>query len=82
MWGDNRAEGGAGREKIHLRQNKGDSLVNTPQGSGRQDSQGETVHKEAVGGGCFSRGKMKTYGTLRDFPLWNLCLVLSSQLVT
>ena len=47
------AAGGAGGERIHLRQNKGDrSLLNT-QGSSGQDSRGEAVCQETVGGGCF-----------------------------
>lgn len=40
-------------ERIHLRQNIGDkSLLNTPQEL-EQDSKGEAVRKDAVGGGCF-----------------------------
>lgn len=36
--------GGAHGERIHLRQNKRDTnLLNTPQGSDRQDSKGETA---------------------------------------
>lgn len=44
--------GGPGHERIHLRQNKVDrSLLTTLQGSGGQDSKGETICKEAVGQG-------------------------------
>lgn len=49
-----KAEMKAGGERIHLRQNKGDrSLLKAPQRSGRQDSRGEAVCNEGVGGGCF-----------------------------
>lgn len=42
----------SGSERIHLRWNKGQrSLLNTQQGSGRQDSKAETVCSEVVGGG-------------------------------
>lgn len=45
--------GSLGGESIHTRWNKGDrSLLNTPQGSGRQNSKEETVCHEAVVGGC------------------------------
>ena len=43
--------GGTGGETIHLRPNKRDkSLLNTLPGSSGQDSKGETVCSEAVGG--------------------------------
>ena len=43
---------GAGGEIIHSRQNKGDrSSSNIPQGSCGQDSEGETVCHNTVGGG-------------------------------
>ena len=46
--------GGTGSERIHPRQNKGDrTLLNTPQRNSWQDSRGEAVRQEAVGGGCF-----------------------------
>lgn len=39
MWGDDWVEAsGAGGERIHRRQNKGESLLNTLDGSGGQDS--------------------------------------------
>ena len=42
---DQVAASSIGGERIHPRQNKGDrNLLNTPQGSGGQDSKGETVH--------------------------------------
>lgn len=55
MWGDDEVgAGGVGGKGIHLSQNKGDgSLLNMPQGSGRQDSRREAVCQELVGGGCF-----------------------------
>ena len=58
MWGNDRVEAnGVGGERIHLKQNKGDrSLLNTSQGSSGQDSRGEAVCHEVVGGGeraCF-----------------------------
>lgn len=40
-------------ERIHPRQNKGDGgLLKTGQGSRGQDSRGEAVWHEGVGGGC------------------------------
>lgn len=46
--------GGAGGERIHLKQNRGDrSVLTAPQGSHGQDSRGEAVYHEAVGGDCF-----------------------------
>lgn len=46
--------GGAGGERIHLKQNTGDrSVLTAPQGSHGQDSRGEAVYHEAVGGDCF-----------------------------
>lgn len=51
MWG---GSGGAGGERIHLRQDKGNrSVLNTLQGRGGQDKEGEAVGKEAVNGCCF-----------------------------
>ena len=38
-------------EIIHLRQNKGDSLLNILQGSSRQDSKGKAVCQKALVGG-------------------------------
>ena len=57
--GKDRVEvGGTEGKRIHLRQNKaGRNLLNTPLGSGGQDSRGETVHPEAVGEGCFKGGR-------------------------
>ena len=61
---------GARGGRIHLRQDKGDSLLTTPQGSGKQDSRGEAVCKEAVGGGCFYGGKVRRYGDTKFSLFW------------
>lgn len=74
MRGDHQVEdGGAGSERIHPRQSKDRSLWNTVQGSGGRDSGGETVCTEAVGGGCFERGKMRKYRDVWRFPFYGNC---------
>lgn len=62
-------------QRVHPRQSKGvESLLNILQGSGEQDSKGQTVPKEAVGSGGWGlelRGKVRRCGNE-----WNsLCFV-------
>ena len=59
---------GARGGRIHLRQDKGDSLLTTPHGSGKQDSRGEAVCSKAVNRGCFKRGKVRRYGDIWNLP--------------
>lgn len=66
MWGDNLWEASnTGGERIHGRQNKGDSsLLMTSEENSRKDSRREVFSTEAVGGGYSYREKMKRYGDL------------------
>lgn len=59
MWDNDLVEaGGPGDETIHLRPNRGDrSVVNTPKESFGQDSLGEALHDEVVGGAVFKEGR-------------------------
>lgn len=51
MWGNDRVEmGHTGSERIHPRQHKGESLLNIPQASGRQDSKETSATREW---GCY-----------------------------
>ena len=64
MWGDHQVEtGGMGIKRIHLRQNKDRSWLNSMQGSGGQDSRGETV----CGGG------VQRYGNMWNCPFSGTC---------
>ena len=71
MWGEDQVEAnGAGGERIHLRQNKGNrSLWNTPQGSSRQVMSAMRQWEGAV----FKAGKVRSYGDIWNFPFFGNC---------
>lgn len=65
--------GGAGGDRIHLRQSKGvRSLLNTLQGSYGQDNKGETVCQKAVMGGSSTGGGEEVWEQMQ-FSFFGTC---------
>lgn len=71
MWGYGQVEAsGMGGERIHLRQNKVDYLLNTPQGTSGKDSKGKAICNKVVGFVLFLKGKMRRSGDIWTFPFF------------